>query len=299
MWGVASNQPRGVARKWRNGMHVGLGGAMSMLLCGVAFWSAPAAEGDGIPNFAPEPGVAWVPDRPTGDDFLPPLSGPGPVMGDPKRPYVPNGGGRQPTYRIADTSNPILKPWVVERMKKSNDEVDAGKVPYITRERCWPAGVPGFTVYTRVQAIHFLQTPKKVTIVNELNAQVRNIYMNVPHTANPKPSWYGESVGRYEGDELVVDTIGLNDRTYVDNYRTPHTTKIHVVERFKTIDGGSALLGTVTVDDPDAFNMPWTALQRWRRVTDHPLVEQPCAENNFAFFDYDVVPIPEAKIADF
>jgi hypothetical protein len=285
--------------QWKFGLIVG---SLAMLACGTtALWSVRAADGEGgaIPNFKPEPGVAWVPDRPTGDDFLPPPSGPGPVMGDPKRPYVPNGTGRQPTYRIADITNPILKPWVVAQMKKANDDVDAGKVPYITRERCWPAGVPGFTVYTRVQSIHFLQTPKKVTIINELNAQVRNIYMNVPHTANPAPSWYGESVGHYEGDEFVVDTIGLNDRTFVDNYRTPHTTKIHVVERFKLIEDGNKLLGTVTVDDTDAFNMPWTGLQRWRRQTDHELREQPCAENNFTFFDYDVVPIPEAKNPDF
>jgi len=286
----------------REQLQIGLvAGALAIFVCGAtALWSVRAAEGDGetVPNFAPDTATAWVPDRPTGDDFLPPPSGPGPVMGDPNHLYVPNGVGRQPTYRIADVTNPILMPWVAAAMKKSNDEVFAGKVPYITRERCWPAGVPGFTVYTRVQAIHFLQTPKKVTIINELNAQVRNIYMNVPHTANPKPSWYGESVGHYEGDELVVDTIGLNDRTYVDNYRTPHTTKIHVVERFKMADQGKMLLGTVTVDDPGAFNMPWTGLQRWRRV-ERPLIEMPCAENNFTFFNYDVVPIPEAKTVDF
>jgi hypothetical protein len=56
--------------------------------------------------------------------------------------------------------------------------------------------------------------------------QVRRVWMNVPHTANPKPSWYGESVGHYEGDSLVVDTIGLNDRTFLDNFRTPHTEKL-------------------------------------------------------------------------
>ena len=214
-------------------------------------------------------------------------------------PYVPNGRGQQPTYRIADLSNPILQPWAIERMKKANDEVLAGKVPYITRERCWPAGVPGFTVYTRVQALYFYQEPTKVTLISELNQQPRHIYLNVPHSENPKPSWYGESVGRYEGDELVVDTIGLNDRTFVDNYRTPHTEKLHVVERFKLIDGGKTLQAVVTVDDPGAFTMPWTAIQRWRRVSDRPITEMICAENNFSFFNYVVVPIPQADKADF
>jgi hypothetical protein len=258
----------------------------------------PDAPPVSIRNLAPDTLTAWVPDRPTGDDYLPPASGPGPVMSVPGRPYVPNGVGAQPTYRIADLSNPILQDWVKVPMKKANDDVIAGKVPYITRERCWPAGVPGFTVYTRVQAIHFFQTEKKITIANELYAHVRHIHMDVPHSANPPKTWFGESVGHYEGDELVVDTIGLNDRTFVDNYRTPHTDKIHVVERFKLIEGGKILQSTVTVDDPGAFTTPWTGIQRWQRI-DRPLVENLCEDTNTDFLGYDVVPIPTATKADF
>src|SRR5207237_2180871 len=140
---------------------------------------------------------------------------------------------------------------------------------------------------------YFVQTPKQVVMFNELNQQYRHIYLNVPHTANPKPSWYGESVGRYEGDELVGDTIGLNARTFVDNYRTPHTDQIHVVERFKLIEGGNILQATVTVDDPGAFNMPWTGVQRWKRIS-RPLEEYLCEESNVGFYGYDVVPIPTA-----
>ena len=275
-----------------------LGSAMAALLCaGAMLAPAPAAETAAVPMFTPDSGIGWVPDRPTGDDFLPPASGPGPIMSIKDRPYVPNGQG-QPTYRIADLTNPILKPWAIDQMKKANDEVIAGKVPYITRERCWPAGVPGFTVYTRVQPIYFLQSAKQVVIINELNEQVRHIYLNVPHSAKVTPSWYGESVGHYEHDELVVDTIGLNDRTFVDNYRTPHTDQIHVVERFKLIEGGKTLQGIVNVDDPGAFNTPWSATQRWRRV-ERAMTEQICAENNTHFFNYEVVPIPQAAKADF
>ena len=119
------------------------------------------------------------------------------------------------------------------------------------------------------------------------------------HSANPKPSWYGESVGRYEGDELVVDTIGLNDKTFVDNYRTPHTEKLHVVERFKMIDGGKTLRVSITVDDPGAFNMPWTAAHTWKRVRQGTMIEDLCEENNGFFFGYDVAPIPHADKPDF
>src|SRR5499426_4902141 len=151
-----------------------LGATAALLLTSaLAFQSFAADQHVSAPDFAPNSVTAWVPDRPTGDDFLPPPSGPGPVTSVKERPYVPNGTGRQPTYRIADLTNPILKPWVVERMKKDNDVVLAGKVPYIAREHCRPAGVPGFTVFTRVQPIHFIQTPTKVVIYNELNAEVR------------------------------------------------------------------------------------------------------------------------------
>jgi hypothetical protein len=274
-----------------------------LLLAGTAAWSVLAAEGAQepaavVPNFAPDGATAWTSDRPKSDDFLPPPSGPGPVLSDKAHPYVPNGQG-QSTYRVADLTNPILKPWVIEQMRKANEEVLAGKVPFIARERCWPAGVPGLNIYNRGQPVHFIQAPDKVVIINELYAQIRHIYLNVPHSARVTPSWYGESVGHYEGDELVVDTIGLNDRTFVDNYRTPHTEQIHVVERFKIIDGGKSLQVTVTVDDPGAFNMPWSAVQHWRRVHQGPLIEDLCEPNNNFFFGYEVAPLPHADTPDF
>jgi hypothetical protein len=275
-----------------------IGGLIACVLAAAALSSGHAKEPAPIPNFAPDDKTGWVPARPEGDEFISPPNGPGPVTAEKDHPYVPNYEG-QPTYRIADLSNPILKPWVVKQMKKSNDEVRAGKVPFLAHERCWPGGVPGFTVYTRVRPMYFMQTPKEVTIVVELDMQVRHIYLNVPHSKNPKPSWYGESVGHYEGDELVVDTIGLNDKSFVDNYRTPHTDKIHVVERFKLVDGGKTLQANVTVDDPGAFNMPWTAVQRWTRGQARPMIEFICAENNYTFLNYEVVPIPEAAKPDF
>ena len=124
----------------------------------------------------------------------------------------------------------------------------------------------------------------------------------MPHSANPKPSWYGESVGHYEnGDTLVVDTVGFNDRTYIDNYRTPHTTQLHVVERFKLIDG-ERLEVNVRVEDPGAFTMPWHAVQLYRRdsrPSEVPLHEMVCAENNGDHFSQGLHPIPRADKPDF
>ena len=252
------------------------------------------------PLFGPDGATQWLLERPPQDDFLPaPGASAGPVRAELGHPYVPNGAGAQQTHRIADLSNPILKPWVIEQMAKTNAEVRAGKIPFIARERCWTTGVPGFEVFAHAAGHFWVQTPKEVVIIQELDQQVRHIYLNVPHSKNPKKSWYGESVGHYEGDELVVDTIGMNDKSFVDNYRTPHTDKIHVVERFKIIEGGKTLQATVTVDDPGAFNMPWSAVQRWKRLEGRPMVEQRCAENSDAFFSYDVVPIPHDDTPDF
>ena len=89
-----------------------------------------------------------------------------------------------------------------------------------------------------VEPVYVVQSPKEVLLIYSGNREVRHVYMNVPHSANPKPSWYGESVGHYEGDTLVVDTIGLSPKAVIDNYHTPHTDALHVVERYHLIDGG-------------------------------------------------------------
>jgi hypothetical protein len=284
---------------------------------------------DPIPNFAPDAHTSWHPDRPDGDNFLPPESGPGPIAQVPDIPYVPNGGrdmdfaATHPTYRIADLSNPILQPWVREIMQKDNDEVRAGKIPFMARERCYPGGVPEFEIFRRVAApmMFFVQTPKEVVIIWRGDSQYRHVYLNVPHSQNPKPSWYGESVGHYEGDTLVVDTIGLSTKTFVDNYRTPHTEQLHVVERFHLIEGGKKMQVDIRVEDPGAFTTPWNAVQRF--ALNHPnpgasvadskangtLYESSCAESaaldHFTAGNYgathsgDVAPVPVAENGDF
>jgi hypothetical protein len=255
-----------------------------------------------IPDFAPTVTTGWVLDRSFGvDDLLPPpTGGPGPVTFDKAHPYVPNGSGKQSTYRVADLSNPILQPWTLASMKKANDEVLAGKVPFRARERCWPVGVPGFVAYSLVEPFFFYQTPTKVVVINQGGPEIRRIYLNVTHSKNVKPSWYGESVGHYEnGDTLVIDTIGISPKSFVDNYRTPHTDQLHVVERWKLAADRMSVDVSVFVEDPGAFTVPWSAVQRWRRVENAPLSTATCNENNGDFFSHGLVPLPEAAKADF
>ena len=272
----------------------------------ISAWPAIGAEK--VPDFSSDSRIGWiagVPDgvSPVGRDFLQPPSGPGPVTFDKAHPYVDSAisrrTGAQPTLRVADLSNPILQPWVREELRKVNQRALTAMIMFTPKERCWPIGVPGFLLYP-VTPIYFLQTPKEVVMIWEEDHMARHVYLTDKHSPDVKPSWFGESIGHYEnGDTLVVDTIGLNTRTFVDSFRTPHTEQLHVVERFRIVDGGKALDVTAHVEDPGAFTTPWTALQRYRRVEQGPLREQVCAENNDKFFNYDVDPIPQANRPDF
>jgi hypothetical protein len=282
---------------------------LGMVLPSVLACPASAAEGTAIPNFAPDSRTGWVagvPDgvNPVGQEFLPPPSGPGPVTFDPAHPYfdtvAARRAGRTPTLRVADLSNPILQPWVREELRKVNARALTSIVMFTRKERCWPIGVPGFLLYP-VTPVYFLQTAKEVVMIWEEDHMARHVYLTGAHSPDVKPSWFGESIGHYEnGDTLVVDTIGLNTRTFVDSFRTPHTEQLHVTERFRIVDGGKALEVNVHVEDPGAFTTPWNAMQRYRRVAQSPLREAVCAENNANFFDYkDIEPIPTANKPDF
>lgn len=253
--------------------------------------TAAASAASGIPDFEVGEGLGW---REIGDLFLPPPGGPGPVTQDPKYPF-----NFRLNYRVADTSNPILQPWAVEQMEKSNAAVLAGGIGFRPRERCLPGGVPEFDFYARVEEYYFLQTPTEITLLNSGGPEIRHIFLNVPHSANPKISWYGESVGHYEGgDTLVVDTIGLSPKSYVDDFRTPHTDKLHVVERFKLSPDHKHLEALITVDDPGAFTRQWSGIQRFN-LQRRQLTESPCAENNENFFNYKQPAMPTAAKPDF
>jgi hypothetical protein len=260
-------------------------------LAGFALITAAAAQTAApVPDFSSNQ-AAWIA---TSNDFIASAQGPKPVGSDPAHPYVPNNARRQATFRIADLANPNLKPWAKEAMRKSNEAVLAGGIAFTPRSSCRPAGVPAFMLFI-VEPIFIVQAKTEVLMIYSGDQQVRRIYLDVPHSAAPKPSWYGESVGRYEDGALVIDTVGFNDKTFVDNYRTPHTDKLHVVERWKLIDDGKVLQVEVTVDDPGTFEAPWSGIQRYRRVQ-ATLSEQVCAENNTALFDYH---IPVAAKPDF
>jgi hypothetical protein len=271
------------------------------------------------PDFAPTASTAWFA---YSRAWIPPASGAGPVRQDPTRPHVTNDEfrvtGRQPTQPVADLNNPILQPWAREAVRKRNELVLSGKPVFSQHASCWPIGVPAFILQPMTRPMYIVQTPKVVVMMLTSFNDVRHIHLTDTHSENLKPSWYGESIGRYEGDTLVVDTIGLNDRTFVDGFGTPHTKELHVIERFRLTDGGKVLEANVHIEDPGAFTMPWSAIQRFRLFNEAstkipverlaqlatppegPLTEAICAENPNSFFpNVPALPIPKAITADF
>ena len=270
--------------------------ARPIVVCAVfALLSFPAFAADETPRLDfSSASFGW--NTPIDGDFTPVPGAPGPVLSDPRYPFLnnqdANARGMTPNYRIGDLGNPNLRPPVKDAMKKDNDEVIAGKIAFTPSTSCVPSGVPWFLL--QPTNLYFVQTAKEVVILQNYDSQVRHVFLNVAHSANPKPSWYGESIGHYEGDTLVVDTIGLSRKTFVDPYRTPHSEKMHVTERWKTIDDGKTLEVAMTVDDPETYYQPWQAVLRYRQARG-PLLEAACAENNLQF-DYHM---PVADKPDF
>jgi hypothetical protein len=272
--------------------------AMSAAFVGASLgWAAQSAPAkDALPDFQSN-NVAWIA---INSDFTAVPEGPKPVGFDPKYPFVRNDQPGPATYRVADLSNPNLKPWVVAELKRYNDKVFAGEIGTTPRWQCLPGGVPGFSIFV-VEPVFFVQGPKEVLLIYSGNHEVRHVYLDGPHSTQVKPSWYGESVGRYEGDTLVVDTIGLSEKAVIDNYHTPHTEQLHVTERYRLIEGGKQLEVNLTVEDPGAFNASWQAVQHYDRAPGRgPLPETVCTENNDNIFNLPgFVPSPQSDTPDF
>jgi hypothetical protein len=139
--------------------------------------------------------------------------------------------------------------------------------------RCLPMGVARLSMYPQ----KFVQTPAKVVILDEGDIHsFRIVYLNGrPHPAELTPSWYGDSIGHWDGDTLVVDTIGFNARTWLDSVGHPHTEKLHVIERYRR-PNASTLLREVTVEDPGAYAKPFTLEGSYQLLTNRDIRERYC-----------------------
>jgi hypothetical protein len=252
-----------------------------------------------VPDFS----GAWV--HPYFPGIEPPVSGPGPVRNRLRR---PNGTGA--SQLVGDYANPILKPEAAQIVKR-HGEISLSNVTYPTpSNRCWPSGVP----YIFFQhGIQILQRSNRITLIYWRDHEIRRVRMNEPHPAQVKPSWYGDSVGRYEHDTLIIDTVGVKaDRplAMVDMYGTPFSPALHVVERYRLIDydearaaiarnskeniridevaadpsyTGKHLQLQYMVEDENVFTVPWFATITYERAAGG-WDENVCADNLFEFF---------------
>jgi hypothetical protein len=206
------------------------------LFSSMAFTQQPNQGAASIPDFS---GI-WS--HPYVFGFELPSSGPGPVVNKSRRRQIFDADGRplppanaplvsDQLRLVGDYSNPILKPEAAEVVKK-HDEISLLGVAYPTpTNQCWPGGVPFIFLQLGMQ---MLQQPGKITILYPHDHEFRQVRMNQPHPALVTPSWYGDSVGHYEGDTLVIDTVGVKIGPFamVDSFGTPHTEALHVVERY-------------------------------------------------------------------
>jgi hypothetical protein len=279
------------------------GGLLAATLLVLAPGPAARAEASQIPNLASaeygwQTNIADWQDPPAG-------VGHGPIRPDPDHPYTGNvraaQTGTQPTLRIGNAKDPVLKPWAAAQMQASNEEALKGvrAVPFTSQGRCYPGSVPGQLLFP-FAPLYFIQMPKEVWMIWQRDHQVRRVFLTDQHSEHITPSWFGESIGHYEnGDTLVIDTVGLStENSYIDNFRTPHSDKLHVVERFTIEPGGKFLTAIATVEDPDTFNAPLRMKQRWIK-TEGTLQEVACAENNQDYFHQNLFPVPTAEKPDF
>ena len=289
------------------------GSLLASLLCCSMLASATDAA---AAAFVPDLSGSWAR---TTFELEPPASGPGPLRD------APRGRDAPPAY-----TSPILKPAAAAIVKRRYESVQAGK-PYATpSETCWPMVPP---LIFRVREMQLVQNKDDVTLIYMQDHEVRRVRIGGTRPANLTPTWHGDSIGHYEGDTLVVDTIGMKVGAInvIDRAGSPYSKDLHVVERYRLISyeetkaarernvttvGGLTSLATpqaagidenyqgkglqveFTVEDPNVFNTPWSGRATYSKADDI-WVENVCAENTFEYYNNREAAIPKADRPDF
>jgi hypothetical protein len=291
----------------------------------VAPTAAPTGSAAGSAASIPDFSGKWVHHYFPG--FEPPASGPGPVLNKSRR---ARDGVGNPNQFVGDYTNPILKPHAAEVVRKHGEISLAGGTYPTPSNQCWPSGVPYIFFQHGMQ---MLQLPEKILFLYLRNHEWRQVRLNQSHPINVMPSWYGDSVGHYESDTLVIDTVGVKpDRPFamIDTYGTPFSRALHVVERYRLLDyadakpaiernskenirfgpgiqslefdpnyRGKHLQLHFTVEDEGVFTTPWTATITYS-IPIGPWDEHVCAENRLGYFSNGrEAAVPTANRPDF
>jgi hypothetical protein len=188
-----------------------------------------------------------------------------------------HGGGPDNNFRFAPPAGFKLTPWAQGIYDESRKAQAEGKVYKDDIGQCWPAGVP--INMTRVWPIAMIQLPTMILMVQELMNTMRFIYLDGrPHT-DPDiavPSFNGESIGRWEGDTLVIDTkYFVGEHHWIDS-GIPASDALHIVERVRMINEGKTLEIAYTLTDPKSWEGDWKMTKRWQRVDERDIAEVEC-----------------------
>jgi hypothetical protein len=303
------------------------------LFSSAVFAQQPSQSTASIPDFS----GFWS--HPYWPGFELPLSGPGPVVNTSRRRRIFDDDGRpfppanaplvsDPFRLVGDYTNPILKPQAAQVVKRRGELELRGMPAPTPTNQCWPEPVPQIFWNLGMQ---MLQHPDRITIVYLADHQVRQVRMTQSHPATVVPSWHGDSVGRYEGGTLVIDTVGVKIGPFarVDMFGTPYSEALHVVERYRLLDyealkeaqeraenenwrfndigpwapdpnyKGKGLQLDFTVEDTRVFTMPWSATITYRRPITTEWPENVCAENPHDYTTGKDTRVPRADNPDF
>jgi hypothetical protein len=296
---------RHILRSGLNGMRTSFNGALAgaILLTSVASlfgqWPAYPTPGvpktsDGKPNLTgpapktsngrPDLSGVWQYMRPPGDTAAPAAvpTPPPPAATTDKTAapsdIIPPSVRRSQFWNLGASFKDGLpfQPWAADLHRKrveenSKDNPDA---------HCLPLGV--MQLHTHGQPRKIIQTPDEVVIIYEANSGLRQIFTDGrPLPKDAEPWWYGYSVGKWDGDTLVVESKGFRDLGWLDVEGSPLTESGRIIERMRRVDFGH-LVTEVTIDDPKAYTKPWTVTVHHRIMLDTDLIEFVCQENDHA-----------------
>jgi len=258
-------------------------------------------------------------------NFEPLPAGPKPVTNIER---LPDGTANR-TIQAGDYTNPILRPGAAKAIKQLGEEARSGDPHDDPSNQC--QSYPPPFAFSMQLGLQMLQGQDHITILYNQDDQVRRVRLNSAHPKQLTPTPMGDSVGHYEGDILVVDTVGIaigpTHIAMIDRYGTPRSSAMHVVERYRLIDGkaakdaaerqmrddgprfnaavfvdptysGPGLQLTFTVEDPKIFTTPWSAAVTYRIMT-VPWLEQICAEGLHDYYAGHAPFMPVANKPDF
>jgi hypothetical protein len=203
---------------------------------------------------------------------------------------APDKARKYTIYELAfsiSNQKPPMTPWGESKFKTVRPNVGPNAVNISESNdptiNCAPPGVPRIYLM-RGEPLEIMQTPNKTVMLFEYDHFIREIYTDGrQHTKDLPATWMGEAIGKWQGDTFVVDTIGFNDKTWLDNDGHPHSEELHLVEKLRRVSHDTLTIDT-SIEDPKAYTKPWGGHAIYELKPDWNLGEMVC-EDNITFSD--------------